>query len=173
MFTCHPMVIITRRSRIRERRVPRVCDTAVLRTTITTSTLLSGSFATYSSFASLLFLCFYFTTMAASRGDRKPYNVSNPLFNVLGGPYSLHSDLVLFLCYSLTPLFSDRALYLEVQTVNGFTTALLALLVRGQETTATGMVSATMLTKHDQIQALNQARSLQCQTSITRLHLRI
>ena len=70
-------------------------------------------------------------------------------------------------------IFSDRALYLEVQTVNGFTTALLALLVRGQETTATGMVSATMLTKHDQIQALNQARSLQCQTSITRLHLRI
>ena len=99
------MIITTRRSRIRERRVPRVCDTAVLRTTITTLTLLSGSIATYSSFASLLSPCFYFTTMAASRGDRKPYNVSNPLFNVLGGPYSLHSDLVLFLCYSNTILF--------------------------------------------------------------------
>ena len=103
------MVITTRRSRIRERRVPRVCDTAVLRTTITTSTLLSGSFATYSSFSSLLSPCFSFTTMAASRGDRKPYNVSNPLFNVLGGPYSLHSDLVLFLCYSLTPFYSFLA----------------------------------------------------------------
>ena len=118
--------------------------------------------------------------MAASRGDRKPYNVSNSLFNI---HWEVHTHLTLILfgsCFVSILLFndilfiaSDQAPYPEVQTVNGFTTVLLALLVPGQETTATGMVSATMLTKHDQIQALNQARSLQCQTSITRLHLRI